>query len=61
METMVFYFNLVVQKALQVATGNNFVSMIEMISKVMKNLKQTAFGRKIYENLMANYGEYFKK
>jgi hypothetical protein len=26
----------------------------------MKQLKQTSFGRKIYENLMMNYGEYFQ-
>ena len=61
MGTMVIFNNLVVQKALIVATGNKFTQIIDMLSKVLKNLKQTTFGRKIYDNLMINYGEYFKK
>jgi hypothetical protein len=27
----------------------------------MKTLKQTSFGRKVYENLMTNYGDYFQQ
>lgn len=30
-----------------------------MIKKVCKSLKQTNYGKKIYDNLMSNYGEYF--
>lgn len=32
--------------------------MIDMIKKVCKSLKFTNYGKKIYENLMKNYGEY---
>ena len=45
---------------LQVSTGNKFYEIIEMIKKVMKNMKQTNYGKKIYDNLMTNFGEYFK-
>jgi hypothetical protein len=50
---------LVIQKVLQVATGSKFLEIIEMIKKVLKTMKQTNYGKKIYDNLMANYGEYF--
>jgi hypothetical protein len=32
--------------------------MIEYIKKILKSLKQTNYGKKIYDNLMSNYGEY---
>ena len=40
------------------SSGINFLEMIENIKKITKNLKQTNYGKKIYDNLMANYGEY---
>ena len=58
---MVNCFNLVVQKALQVTSGQKFIQIIDMISKVLKQLRQTNYGKKIYENLMSNYGEHFNK
>jgi hypothetical protein len=51
--------NLVVQKALQVTSGLKFLEIIESIKKTIKNLKQTNHGKKIYENIMSNYGVYF--
>ena len=50
--------NLVVQKALQVSKGGQFMEIMEGIKKILKNLKQSNFGKKIYDNLIANYGEY---
>lgn len=50
---------IVVQKALQVTNGLKFMEIIESIKKNIKSLKQSNTGRKIYENLMMNYGEYF--
>ena len=32
-----------------------------MIKPTIKTLKQTHFGKKIYDNLITNYGEYFNK
>ncbi len=61
MAIMVFVYNQVVQKALQVTSGQKFIQIIEMISRVLKQLRQTNYGKKIYENLMSNYGEYFNK
>ena len=40
------------------SSGINFLEMIENIKKITKSLKQTNYGKKIYDNLMANYGEY---
>ncbi len=31
-----------------------------MIKPAIKNLKQSHFGKKIYDNLVYNYGEYFQ-
>jgi hypothetical protein len=50
---------IVVQKVLQVTSGNKFLEIMEMIKKVLKSMKQTNYGKKIYDNLMINYGEYF--
>jgi hypothetical protein len=60
MATMVCYIYLisVIQKVLQVTGGSKFLEIIEMIKKVLKNMKQTSYGKKIYDNLMANYGQY---
>lgn len=46
------------QKALQITSGLKFMEIIDMIKKVTKTLKYTNYGKKIYENLMNNYGEY---
>lgn len=54
----VLIVNLVVQKALQMSSGLKFIEIIEMIKKVSKSLKYTNYGKKIYENLMKNYGMY---
>ena len=35
-----------------------FIEIMENIKKTIKNLKQSNFGKKIYDNLMANYGDY---
>jgi hypothetical protein len=51
----------VVQKALQVTNGIKFLEIIELIKKTIKSLKQTNYGKKIYDNLMANYGDYFNQ
>jgi len=40
------------------SSGLKFIEIIEMIKKVSKSLKYTNYGKKIYENLMKNYGEY---
>jgi hypothetical protein len=48
----------VVQKALQVSNGIKFLEIIEHIKKILKSLKQTNYGKKIYDNLMSNYSEY---
>ena len=34
--------------------------MIEQIKKAVKNLNQSNHGRKIYENLLRNYRDYFQ-
>ena len=34
--------------------------MIEQIKKAVKTLNQSNHGRKIYENLLRNYREYFQ-
>ncbi len=31
---------------------------MESIKKTIKNLKQSNFGKKIYDNLISNYGDY---
>jgi hypothetical protein len=48
----------VIQKSLQITSGLKFIEIIDMIKKVTKTLKYTNYGKKIYENLMNNYGEY---
>jgi len=55
------YGNYVVQKALSVTDGMQFMEIISMIKPAIKNLKQSHFGKKIYENLLYNYGEYLQK
>jgi hypothetical protein len=50
---------LVVQKALQVTDGMRFLAIIHEIKSVVKILKQTSHGRKIYENIVTTYGDYF--
>jgi hypothetical protein len=50
----------VVQKALQMTDGMRFLAIIHEIKTVVKILKQTSHGRKIYENLITSYGEYFQ-
>ena len=47
-----------VQKALQISSGRKFMEIIDVIKKVTKNLRYTNYGKKIYESLMNNYGEY---
>ncbi len=47
------------QKALQVSNGIKFLEMIEQIKKILNNLKKTNYGKKIHDNLIMNYGEYF--
>ena len=34
------------------------MEIIEMIKKVIKNLRYTNYGKKIYDNLINNYGDY---
>jgi hypothetical protein len=55
---ILYNYVIVVQKALQVTNGLKFIEIIEMVKKTVKNLKQTNYGKKIYDNLMKNYGEY---
>ncbi len=43
---------------MQVTSGMQFIEIMESIKKFSKNLKQTNFGKKIYDNLMTNYGDY---
>jgi hypothetical protein len=53
-------FKIVVQKALQVTDGIRFLAIIHEIKGVAKSLRYSNHGRKIYDNLMANYGEYLQ-
>ncbi len=43
---------------MQVTSGLQFIEIMENIKKTLKNLKQSNFGKKIYDNLISNYGEY---
>jgi hypothetical protein len=45
---------------LQVTDGMRFLAIIHEIKGVVKMLKHTSHGRKIYENLMTTYGEYLQ-
>jgi len=49
---------LVVQKALQSTNGIKFMEIIDIIKKNLKHLRHTNYGKKIYDNLINNYGEY---
>ena len=52
--------NYIIQKCLPLIEGKQFKSMIEQIKKAVKTLNQSNHGRKIYENLLRNYREYFQ-
>jgi hypothetical protein len=55
------FFNIiVVQKALQVTDGMRFLAIIHEIKGVVKSLKHSSHGRKIYDNLMTSYGDYLQ-
>jgi len=54
------YGNYVVQKALSVTDGMQFMEIISMIKPALKGLKHSHFGKKIHENLLSNYGEYLQ-
>ena len=52
--------NYIIQKCLPLIEGKQFKSMIEQIKKAVKTLNQSNHGRKIYENLLRHYREYFQ-
>ena len=52
--------NYIIQKCLPLVKGKQFKSMIEQIKKAVKTLNQSNHGRKIYENLLKNYRDYFQ-
>ena len=52
--------NYIIQKCLPLVKGKQFKSMIEQIKKAVKTLNQSNHGRKIYENLLRNYRDYFQ-
>lgn len=66
------YGNYVIQKALQVSEGLKFLSIIQvrnhiifnfkniiqLIKPRLKSLKYSSQGKKIYDTLVYNYGEY---
>ncbi len=56
---MVKLFKLVIQKALQVTDGLRFKTIVLEIKPVLKILKQSIHGKKIYDNLMKDYGKFF--
>jgi hypothetical protein len=49
----------VIQKCLQVTDGFRFKAMVLEIKPMLKILKQTIHGKKIYDNLMKDYSKYF--
>lgn len=51
---------IVIQKGMQIATNNQFDIIIEQLRKTIKNLTQTNHGKRVYDNLLKNYGEYFQ-
>ena len=54
------YGNYIIQKSLSLIEGKQFKTMIDQIKKAIKTLNQSNHGRKIYENLLRNYREYFQ-
>jgi CRISPR/Cas system-associated endoribonuclease Cas2 len=52
--------NYIIQKCLPLVKGKQFKSMIDQIKKAVKTLNQSNHGRKIYENLLRNYRDYFQ-
>ena len=52
--------NYVIQKALMMSDGMRFLGIIHEIKGCIKTLKQTVHGKKIYENLITNYGDYLQ-
>ena len=52
------YGNYVIQKALQVSDGLRFLTIIQMIKPCLKTLKISTYGKKIYDNLIFQYGDY---
>ena len=53
--------NYIIQKMLSFVKGDKFTFMIEQIKKAVKTLNQTGYGRKIYENLLKKYREFFSE
>jgi len=53
------YGNYVVQKALSATSGNLFNELISLIKPALKNMKNSHNGKKIFDSIMHNYGEYF--
>jgi hypothetical protein len=54
------YGNYVVQKALSISNGNTFIQIIEQIKPMIEKLKSTSIGRKIFDHLNHQYGNFFK-
>ena len=54
------YGNYVVQKALSISNGNTFIQIIEQIKPMIEKLKSTNIGRKIFDHLNHQYGNFFK-
>ena len=52
------YGNYIVQKALQLSEQKEFDIIIDIIKKNEKKLKQSQYGKVIYEKLMKNYKKY---
>ncbi len=55
------YGNYVVQKALSISNGNTFIEIIEQIKPMIEKLKSTSIGRKIYEHICHQYGNFFNQ
>jgi hypothetical protein len=53
------YGNYVVQKALNITKGETFNKLIDQIKPMIEKLKISTIGRKIYDHLCMQYGEYF--
>lgn len=45
---------------MQFATNNQFDIIIEQLRKSLRNLNQTNHGKRVYDNILKNYGEYFQ-
>ena len=55
------YGNYVVQKALSISNGNTFLEIIEQIKPNIEKLKSSSIGRKIFDHLCHQYGNFFNK